>query len=46
MDVHPIAKLIAAKGIKSFDSTMFSPEMTKQLLAEVANIYFRQGKFH
>ncbi len=45
MKTHPIAKLIVSQGIENFDHSMFSPEQKKEIYGQVAQIYFRQGRF-
>jgi tetratricopeptide (TPR) repeat protein len=45
MDIHPIAKLIVNKGIENYDVSMFTEEQKKEILAQAANIFMRQGKF-
>ena len=45
VEIHPIAKLIVNKGIESFDVSMFTEEQKKEILAQAANIFLRQGRF-
>lgn len=44
-EVNPIAKMIVNKGIESFDVSMFPEEQKKDILAQAAQIFLRQGRF-
>ena len=45
VEVNPIAKMIVNKGIESFDVSMFPEEQKKEILAQAAQIFMRQGRF-
>ncbi|MBI5881254.1 hypothetical protein HZB90_03930 [archaeon] len=45
MEAHPIAKILADRGVDSVSLSMFSNEQKKEIYAETANILVRHNKF-
>jgi hypothetical protein len=44
VETHPIAKMIAEKGVDSADLSMFSEEQRRMIYSQAADILFRLNK--
>ncbi|MBU2560782.1 MAG: hypothetical protein KKD17_00655 [Nanoarchaeota archaeon] len=44
MEVHPIAKMLAEKGVESADLSMFSEEQRRMIYSQAADILMRLNK--
>ena len=44
MDIHPIAKVMAEKGVESVDTSMFTEEQRREIYSQAADTLFRLNR--